>query len=95
MEHVSLSSGGAPSFVVNGSDAGISGGSMVAHADGGDMSRQARILCASCGAVIAPNPANLCINCIRNDVDITEGIPKQATLHFCRGCDRYLQPPNA
>ncbi|KAI8913739.1 NMD3 family-domain-containing protein, partial [Powellomyces hirtus] len=51
-------------------------------------------LCASCGTVIAPNPANMCVNCIRGDVDITEGIPKQATIHFCRGCDRYLQPPN-
>ncbi|KAI8823405.1 NMD3 family-domain-containing protein, partial [Fimicolochytrium jonesii] len=51
-------------------------------------------LCASCGTVIAPNPANMCVNCIRSDVDITEGIPKQATIHFCRGCDRYLQPPN-
>ncbi|KAJ3046571.1 hypothetical protein HK097_000730 [Rhizophlyctis rosea] len=35
----------------------------------------------------------MCVNCIRSDVDITEGIPKQATIHFCRGCDRYLQPP--
>ncbi|KAI9204521.1 NMD3-domain-containing protein [Polychytrium aggregatum] len=53
-----------------------------------------RILCASCGTTIAPNPANLCVNCIRNEVDITEGIPKQGTLHFCKGCERYLQPPN-
>eukprot|EP00842_Homolaphlyctis_polyrhiza_P001175 jgi/Hompol1/2058/HPOL_002042-RA len=53
-----------------------------------------RILCATCGAVIAPNAANMCIDCIRADVDITEGIPKQATIHFCKGCDRYLQPPN-
>jgi nonsense-mediated mRNA decay protein 3 len=44
--------------------------------------------------LIAPNPSNLCINCIRNDVDITDGIPKQATIHFCKGCERYLQPPN-
>ncbi|KAI9096053.1 NMD3 family-domain-containing protein, partial [Phlyctochytrium arcticum] len=36
----------------------------------------------------------MCVNCIRSDVDITEGIPKQATIHFCRGCERYLQPPN-
>ncbi|KAJ3006226.1 UNVERIFIED_CONTAM: hypothetical protein HDU68_004205 [Siphonaria sp. JEL0065] len=36
----------------------------------------------------------MCINCIRSDVDITEGIPKQATVHYCKGCDRYLQPPN-
>ncbi|KAL0082281.1 NMD3 family-domain-containing protein [Phycomyces blakesleeanus] len=35
----------------------------------------------------------MCVNCIRNEVDITEGIPKQATIHFCKGCERYLQPP--
>ena len=35
----------------------------------------------------------MCINCIRNQVDITEGIPKHATICFCRNCDRYLQPP--
>ncbi|KAJ3125053.1 hypothetical protein HK100_011019 [Physocladia obscura] len=51
-------------------------------------------LCASCGTLISPNPANMCINCIRSDVDITDGIPKQATIHYCKGCDRYLQPPN-
>ncbi|CAG8574926.1 5459_t:CDS:2 [Acaulospora colombiana] len=36
----------------------------------------------------------MCINCIRNEVDITDGIPKHATLQFCRNCERYLQPPN-
>jgi len=36
----------------------------------------------------------MCIDCIRNEVDITEGIPKQCTLNFCRSCERYLQPPN-
>ncbi|CAG8570878.1 431_t:CDS:2 [Acaulospora morrowiae] len=36
----------------------------------------------------------MCINCIRNEVDITEGIPKHAILQFCRNCERYLQPPN-
>ena len=41
-----------------------------------------------------PNPANMCVNCIRNEVDITEGIPKQSTIHFCKFCERYLQPPN-
>lgn len=52
-----------------------------------------RILCCSCGTPIAPNAANMCINCIKGQVDITEGIPKQATVHFCRACERYLQPP--
>ena len=36
----------------------------------------------------------MCVNCIRSDVDISDGIPKQATIHFCKGCDRYLQPPS-
>lgn len=51
------------------------------------------ILCCECGIAIEPNPANMCVGCLRSQVDITEGIPKQATLHFCRGCERYFQPP--
>ncbi|KAJ1919894.1 ribosome-binding protein [Mycoemilia scoparia] len=35
----------------------------------------------------------MCVNCIRTIVDITEGIPKQATIHYCKSCGRYLQPP--
>jgi nonsense-mediated mRNA decay protein 3 len=42
---------------------------------------------------IDPNPANMCVNCLRSKVDITENIPKQAVLYFCRNCERYLQPP--
>ncbi|XP_026274505.1 60S ribosomal export protein NMD3 [Frankliniella occidentalis] len=53
-----------------------------------------KILCCQCGVVIEPNPANMCVACLRTVVDITEGIPKQGTLHFCKGCERYLQPPN-
>ncbi|XP_067937287.1 60S ribosomal export protein NMD3-like [Watersipora subatra] len=52
------------------------------------------ILCCQCGTPIAPNPANMCVVCIRTHVDITEGIPKQATIFFCRNCERYLQPPS-
>lgn len=36
-----------------------------------------QILCADCGTPIVPNSANLCVACLRNAVDITEGIPKQ------------------
>lgn len=36
-----------------------------------------RVLCADCGTPIVPNSANLCVSCLRNTVDITEGIPKQ------------------
>jgi len=52
------------------------------------------ILCCMCGTGIEPNPSNMCVNCIRSQVDITEGIPKQLILNFCRYCGRYHQPPN-
>uniref|UniRef100_A0A7S3EE79 60S ribosomal export protein NMD3 n=2 Tax=Rhodosorus marinus TaxID=101924 RepID=A0A7S3EE79_9RHOD len=51
------------------------------------------ILCCNCGAPIEPNAANMCLNCIRGRVDITEGIPKKSTVYYCRQCARYLQPP--
>lgn len=46
-------------------------------------------LCCQCGTCIEPNPANMCVGCIRTTIDITEGIPKQANLQFCRNCERY------
>ncbi|EPS96142.1 hypothetical protein FOMPIDRAFT_1038246 [Fomitopsis schrenkii] len=52
-----------------------------------------RVLCADCGTPIVPNSANLCVACLRNSVDITEGIPKQASVSFCRNCERFLSPP--
>jgi nonsense-mediated mRNA decay protein 3 len=51
------------------------------------------VLCCLCGLSIPPNPANMCINCIRSQVDITEGINKEEVIFFCRECERYLQPP--
>lgn len=54
-----------------------------------------KILCCECGVPIAPNAANACVGCIRTRVDITEGIPKQGQLYWCKFCDRYLQPPNS
>ncbi|CAD6240535.1 GSCOCG00008833001-RA-CDS [Cotesia congregata] len=53
-----------------------------------------QILCCRCATLIESNPSNMCAPCLRSEVDITEGIPRQATLYFCRGCERYLQPPN-
>ncbi|XP_076749606.1 60S ribosomal export protein NMD3 [Xylocopa sonorina] len=55
--------------------------------------QESMILCCICGIGIEPNPANMCVACLRTQVDVTENIPKQATIHFCRGCERYLQPP--
>ncbi|KAM6498708.1 NMD3 family domain containing protein [Amanita muscaria] len=53
-----------------------------------------RVLCADCGTAIEPNGANLCVPCLRNTIDITEGIPKQASVSFCRNCERFLSPPS-
>lgn len=55
--------------------------------------QQGLVLCADCGTPITPNNANLCLSCLRASVDITEGIPKQSTVNFCRNCERYLNPP--
>lgn len=52
------------------------------------------ILCCQCGTQIEPNPSNMCVACLRTQVDITEGIPKQGVIYFCKKCERYLQPPN-
>ncbi|KAF8628498.1 hypothetical protein AX15_003859 [Amanita polypyramis BW_CC] len=53
-----------------------------------------RVLCADCGTAIEPNGANLCVACLRNTVDVTEGIPKQASISYCRNCERFLSPPS-
>lgn len=55
---------------------------------------QGNILCCKCGTPIQPNPANMCVACIQTEVDITEGIPKQAVVYFCKSCERYLNPPD-
>ncbi|KAH6906743.1 RNA binding protein [Coprinopsis sp. MPI-PUGE-AT-0042] len=54
-----------------------------------------RVLCADCGTPIVPNSANLCVACLRNTIDITEGIPKQTSVAFCRNCERFLSPPGS
>eukprot|EP00794_Sanderia_malayensis_P017668 gene17668-19430_t len=56
---------------------------------------QHTILCCECGSPTIPNASNMCVGCIRSKVDITEGIQKQAVLQFCKGCERYLQPPGS
>ena len=52
-----------------------------------------RRLCCLCGASIMPNPSNMCVNCIRSQVDITAGLQKQVTVLWCKECNRYLNPP--
>ncbi len=54
-----------------------------------------RILCCNCGAPIDGTSAAgaLCSDCVKLTVDISQGIPREATLHICRDCERWLQPP--
>ena len=53
----------------------------------------ANIRCCICGVMTAANAANTCINCLKSQIDITEGIPKSLVLHHCRDCNRYQRPP--
>lgn len=54
---------------------------------------QGHVLCCLCGVQTMPNPSNMCVNCIKSQVDITEGIQKQVSILWCKECNRYLQPP--
>lgn len=47
------------------------------------------ILCCNCGITIEQNPSNMCISCIRDNVDITAEIAKKMTIHTCRTCKRW------
>ena len=40
-----------------------------------------------------PNASNTCINCLKSQIDITEGIPKALVMYHCRECNRYKRPP--
>lgn len=51
------------------------------------------ILCCLCGAPITSNPSNMCVQCLRAQVDLSQGIPKQCALVYCKFCGRYLLPP--
>ncbi|KAG6063767.1 ribosome-binding protein [Claviceps purpurea] len=62
-----------------------------------EQSTAATILCCNCGAPIDGTTATgaLCFNCVKLTVDISQGIQREATLNFCRDCDRWLLPPTS
>lgn len=35
----------------------------------------------------------MCVACLRTQVDISEGIPKQVTVNFCKQCERFVSCP--
>ncbi|KAI5818753.1 NMD3 family-domain-containing protein [Pyronema omphalodes] len=58
------------------------------------QAQKANILCATCGAPMSGNNGTaMCEDCIRLNVDISEGIQREASIHYCNGCERWLQPP--
>jgi nonsense-mediated mRNA decay protein 3 len=58
-----------------------------------DESHMPTILCCMCGIEITQNPANMCVACLREHTDITEGIQRSVTIYSCRSCGRFLAPP--
>ncbi|KAB8239198.1 ribosome-binding protein [Aspergillus alliaceus] len=57
----------------------------------------ATILCCNCGAPIdgTTSAGALCQDCVRTTVDISEGIQREAGLHTCKDCERWLLPPTS
>ncbi|KAI0462892.1 ribosome-binding protein [Komagataella kurtzmanii] len=54
----------------------------------------ATVLCCNCGVPMdGTTGLVMCYDCIKLTVDITEGIPREANVSFCRNCERFLQPP--
>ncbi|CAK8566686.1 unnamed protein product [Lathyrus sativus] len=51
------------------------------------------VKCCKCGILMQPNAANMCVKCLRSEVDITEGLLKRLVLVHCPDCESYLQPP--
>ncbi|KAK6116180.1 hypothetical protein DH2020_008449 [Rehmannia glutinosa] len=52
------------------------------------------VLCCKCGILMQPNATNMCLKCLRTEVDITEGLQKRVEITHCPDCDSYLQPPS-
>ncbi|KAF7866710.1 hypothetical protein EAF04_005552 [Stromatinia cepivora] len=60
-----------------------------------DQKTGATILCCNCGAPIdgTTSAGALCYDCVKLTVDVSQGIQREATVHFCRDCERWLLPP--
>ncbi|RKF63246.1 60S ribosomal export protein NMD3 [Erysiphe neolycopersici] len=69
---------------------------LYSHYEFGEQTN-ATILCCNCGAAIdgTLSTGALCNECIKLTVDISQGIQREATLHSCRDCERWLMPPSS
>ena len=73
----------------NKTNPGGAGGKIDSTAVDAALLQQAMVRCCICGIMTQANGANTCINCLKSQIDITEGISKSLTLHHCRDCNRY------
>ncbi|ODV68496.1 nonsense-mediated mRNA decay protein 3 [Hyphopichia burtonii NRRL Y-1933] len=68
--------------------------SQLEHNHGQGQGAVATVLCCNCGVPMDGSQGLvMCYDCIKLNVDITEGIPREANVSFCRNCERFLQPP--
>ncbi|CAD6504698.1 BgTH12-00204 [Blumeria graminis f. sp. triticale] len=69
----------------------------IAPLAGQTIKTSATILCCNCGAAIDGTKSSgaLCYDCIKLTIDCSQGIPREATLHYCRDCERWLLPPSS
>jgi len=54
-----------------------------------------KVPCCLCGVAIEPNPSNMCIDCLRSNVNFTEEIPNTSSIVYCKHCGRYQTGPTA
>ena len=52
----------------------------------------ANVLCCVCGVSMQPTASGTCLDCLKNQVDITQEICRQSTVTYCRECGRYQKP---
>ena len=48
------------------------------------------IMCCMCSVVIKPNASNMCVQCLRTQVDLTDTISTDVTVYQCSRCLRWL-----
>eukprot|EP00605_Chrysophyceae_sp_TOSAG23-4_P000789 GSChrysophyteH1.ASY1.ANO1.878.1 assembled CDS len=53
------------------------------------MSATTKMLCCLCGVSIEYNAAAMCVSCLRNQVDVTEGIKRNLECLNCGKCGRW------
>ncbi|KAL5342805.1 NMD3 family-domain-containing protein [Aspergillus crustosus] len=58
-----------------------------------DADEIATTLCYNCGAPLVGT--TICSDCMKLQIDISQGIQREAVLNFCRDCERWLLPPQS